>query len=466
MDQAIVNSAIAFTAASLIIILFRIFLRRLQHDKFLPDDWLMLISIIFYLFFTATYPIMVRASLRELWPKRIFWKRACMLMLKIQVYNGTNTTQWRESAISQDESVTSRVLGSKMMLVGRVFYTTYLWCLKSCVLIYYTRLAISTSEYLLVEIAAGTLAVTWLLAILSFFLECRPIELYWQVIPDTPPPECAKAVVELIVLESLNISTTVFLIVIPTPLLLRAHLKTKHKIWVSALFVGLSSIITISVLRMTIVTGNLTTQSEGLWAQIECFLATAVANAPSIHEMWRHGWGHVRTRKFGRDNCSDGYRLATILPMESPKINHAPFDTSRKGSRVPSQDGSGDSELDIDRERRQDIASVPGTESRIKLGLHKSIRKVGQKLRTSLENLEIQKSVVVIQERKTGRLTPPPDLPGPTDGEFFFGPNHGEDGTARIRTEVSCNKALRSGHNNKVPRSWLGLIFRGPEGCG
>ena len=62
MDAVIVNSAIALTAAAFLIILLRIFLRILKHERFLPDDWLMIVSIAFYVAFTATFPAVIRTS--------------------------------------------------------------------------------------------------------------------------------------------------------------------------------------------------------------------------------------------------------------------------------------------------------------------------------------------------------------------------------------------------------------------
>ncbi|KAG4432288.1 hypothetical protein IFR05_012236 [Cadophora sp. M221] len=330
MEQAVVNSAIALTAASFLIILSRTFLRRLKHEKFQPDDWLMLVSIIFYVVFTSTYPAVV--------------------------YNGINTTQTEPDKLT-DDAVERITLGSKLVLIGRVFYVTYLWCLKACILIYYTRLSVRTFELLLVKIVAGTVAATWILSLATFFLECRPIELYWQVLPDAP--ECAKAVVEVIVMESLNISTDVFIMAIPIPLLLRACLSLKHKIEILAVFLGGFFLVFISVLRMLIVLGDLTTQNKLVWAQ------TIVANAPVLHEMWRHGWGHMRKRRFGRDSCSPEYALAIRAPTQSTG--------TRQPSRVPSHDESSDSEPENDLERRE-TSSVRGSKAR--LAIRKSVRLV------------------------------------------------------------------------------------------
>lgn len=56
-------------------------------------------------------------------------------------------------------------------------------------LIYYTRLTARTSHLLAVEIVAGLLVLTWIMCLFAFFLECRPLSLYWEVLPAAP--QCA-----------------------------------------------------------------------------------------------------------------------------------------------------------------------------------------------------------------------------------------------------------------------------------
>lgn len=40
--------------------------------------------------------------------------------------------------------------------------------------------------HMAINAAGGILGATWLACMLTFFLECRPIHLYWQVVPNTP----------------------------------------------------------------------------------------------------------------------------------------------------------------------------------------------------------------------------------------------------------------------------------------
>ena len=62
-------------------------------------------------------------------------------------------------------------------------------------LVYYGRLTARTKYRLAVYLAAGLLAVTWIMNILTDLLECRPIWLYWHVVEI--PPECAVSMVSL-----------------------------------------------------------------------------------------------------------------------------------------------------------------------------------------------------------------------------------------------------------------------------
>jgi hypothetical protein len=56
---AVVDGAYSLAAASFLIILIRTLLRRLKHQSFKPDDYLMLIAIVLFAVNTAAYPLAV-----------------------------------------------------------------------------------------------------------------------------------------------------------------------------------------------------------------------------------------------------------------------------------------------------------------------------------------------------------------------------------------------------------------------
>lgn len=131
---------------------------------------------------------------------------------------------------------------------------------------------------------------------------------------------------------------------------------------------------------MIILTANLNWQSKLIWSQVSfssitvsvlpadsyyqlvCFAAvcslcmmtipkdselkdlqTVVANAPTIHELWRHGYGHIKSCKFGKDACPLEYTLAVRAATgsttnsevgETEQLNHQPRYSQHRPSRV------------------------------------------------------------------------------------------------------------------------------------
>jgi hypothetical protein len=61
-NDAIVDSAVFLTALAYATVLFRTVLRRLKHEEFEADDYVMLVALLFYTINTASYPIIVGAS--------------------------------------------------------------------------------------------------------------------------------------------------------------------------------------------------------------------------------------------------------------------------------------------------------------------------------------------------------------------------------------------------------------------
>ncbi|PMD49431.1 uncharacterized protein K444DRAFT_299858 [Hyaloscypha bicolor E] len=205
------------------------------------------------------------------------------------------------------------VLGSQSLLLSRIFYVSYLWTLKGCLLIYcYLRLPLRTKEVLTIKIAAGGLAASWIACMISFFTECIPVQLYWQIQID--PPECTRAIAAVIATEATNILTDLILMAIPLPILLRPVPPRQELVPLCALYFGGILVIIASFVRVASVLTNLLGQHELIWGQIECLLATVVVNAPVLHGIYRHGCNHIRTWKFGRVHCAQDYELAVQEP--------------------------------------------------------------------------------------------------------------------------------------------------------
>ena len=62
---ATVNTAYVLAALSLIIVILRFIVRRLNHQRYKVDDYIMLASMALLAVFTATYPVVVSMETEE-----------------------------------------------------------------------------------------------------------------------------------------------------------------------------------------------------------------------------------------------------------------------------------------------------------------------------------------------------------------------------------------------------------------
>lgn len=84
-------------------------------------------------------------------------------------------------------------------------------------------------------------------------------------------------------------------------------------------------------------------------------IQTIVVNDPVLHELWRHGWGHLRWGKYGKDHCSPEYNLAVRPPTQATALEHS--------SRLPSHDDCSDLKPGSPQERTENVpvmSSRPG----------------------------------------------------------------------------------------------------------
>ncbi|KAH8650730.1 hypothetical protein BGZ61DRAFT_524615 [Ilyonectria robusta] len=199
----------------------------------------------------------------------------------------------RESHVFTSEEIYQRTVGGKLTLAGRCFYNSFLWVQKMVLLDIYRRLLLGLRYERHIMIFFITLiSVTWVVVIIVIFVECHPVHLYWQVIPD--PGTCTKAQLELFVLACFNIVTDAMLL--GFPFLLFTTLKTtwKLKVRLYSLFLLGLFIIVVTIVRLPINRTNKNSQANrSMWASTELFVATLVVNAPTIYGLWNKKRQHT-----------------------------------------------------------------------------------------------------------------------------------------------------------------------------
>lgn len=106
------------------------------------------------------------------------------------------------SSMTQVE-IYRRTIGSIMVLPSRLMYAGVLWAMKASILYWFERYTGMERPYgTMIKIARVAMIVSYLGVVVSTFVDCRPIQLYWQIWPD--PGKCVGAKIQLIVMASLN----------------------------------------------------------------------------------------------------------------------------------------------------------------------------------------------------------------------------------------------------------------------
>lgn len=201
---------------------------------------------------------------------------------------GTNnfTPEQRKTLVPGSDVWNQAVNGSKTHIFGWFVYTALMWTLKSCWTIYYSRMRNGLKRVdVRIKVAWFLNGTSYIAAVCMIVFKCWPLHRQWQIYPD-PGDNCYPGASKLNVtfISVLNISTDLYLMAIPLPIIYRAHLDIKRKISLMILFSGGWIVISFGILRcVTLVTVGPTEPSEsGQWSVRESFLAVLVSNAPMV----------------------------------------------------------------------------------------------------------------------------------------------------------------------------------------
>ncbi|EHA52478.1 hypothetical protein MCOR27_002954 [Pyricularia oryzae] len=224
------------------------------------------------------------------------------------------------------QEIAERETGSKLAIANRVFYNSYLWLQKLVLLDVYRRLYQNLRfEKIVVTSILVIFFGTYAACQISTFVECTPIELYWQLVPD--PGSCVKAQLQLIVVGVTNIVTDFILLILPLPIVFQMLSATwQRKVQLVALFMLGLFVIIITAVRLPINHDQADSQlSRTTWASVELVVAAFVVNAPTLYGLWNkrrqeskltasshvtgpgmYGLGTSRTHRKLRDEESSG----------------------------------------------------------------------------------------------------------------------------------------------------------------
>ncbi|RJE19148.1 hypothetical protein PHISCL_08511 [Aspergillus sclerotialis] len=212
--------------------------------------------------------------------------------------NNSMTEAQRESLSPSDPEYQLRVTGAKLQVAGWTIYSALIWSLKLSMLSFYLRMTSGLPKRyrLSIYIGFGLVVASFIAAFLAIFLSCRPFHNYWQINPN-PGNACQAAVSRPIVWATFagNISSDIYLILIPIPMLWRSSLRMYKKIASTIVFsAGLLVLVcatlkTAYVLVLTRIAQDPITGAEvsAQWGIREAFVAVITNNLPMIFGLLR-----------------------------------------------------------------------------------------------------------------------------------------------------------------------------------
>ncbi|KAH8820123.1 hypothetical protein F5884DRAFT_38436 [Xylogone sp. PMI_703] len=261
------------TVFSAVIILFRACGRYIRSEKLFREDRIALATMI---------PLFIRMGL-----------------VHVVLLYGTNNTV--TTGLS-DEEIRRRVIGSKLVLVSRLFYAGTLWMLKFTITEFFKRLTYNiwreSYERTLVFIRY-LLLVSFIAIFIADLSECQPFSHYYQVVPD-PGGQCRQAYAQVITMGTVDVLTDLLLVFFPIPIIIRSHMPLKRKIQLVLLFAGSLIPAGVTLYRIPhIIDRHGRQQYRSLLASVEILFATGVANALVLGSFVRDRGVKKQRWKFG-----------------------------------------------------------------------------------------------------------------------------------------------------------------------
>ncbi|KAI1773934.1 hypothetical protein F4818DRAFT_442689 [Hypoxylon cercidicola] len=229
-----------------------------------------------------------------------------------------------------------RVNGSKTHVVGLLLYTTLLWLLKACWLVYYARLTDGVANmHRWIRWGIVVLAATYISCLLVAFLKCIPFNQQWQIYPD-PGNHCMPAISSLqtIYVMIMNTSTDFYLMAIPLPVVWKSHLPWRKKLVLLVMFSGGLLEMAFGILRcVSILTlGDIDPAQSGYWSVRESFVSVVLTNMPMVYPLFRKfiekAGSATRSKNASQAEGSRGYRLSSIPGRRQKPSASVPNDTT------------------------------------------------------------------------------------------------------------------------------------------
>ncbi|KAI1759234.1 hypothetical protein GGR53DRAFT_166490 [Hypoxylon sp. FL1150] len=266
--------------------------------------------------------------------------------------NNDMTDAERAALDPASEEYYLRTSGSKTHVVGLLLYTTLLWLLKACWLVYYARLTAGVNNMKRwIRLGIVVVVVSYVACLLVAFLKCIPFNHQWQINPD-PGNNCMPAISSLqtIFVMIMNTSTDFYLMGIPLPVVYQSHLPWRKKVALLVMFSGGLLEMVFGILRCVsiLVLGDVDPAQSGYWSVRESFVSVVLTNMPMVYPLFRkfiEKAGSATRSKGASQGDSKGYKLGSVPGRDTLVRRQQP------SAAVPNDTAWGSKENIIEREQ-------------------------------------------------------------------------------------------------------------------
>ncbi|KAF2426455.1 hypothetical protein EJ08DRAFT_699922 [Tothia fuscella] len=190
--------------------------------------------------------------------------------------------------------IQERIKGSKIVVVSEQAMLNVIYTLKSCLLILYWRLTSGTFHTRQVKYLSYYVAFGYIGTQVAFFTTCRPFTGYWAMPP--PDPQCTTLQNYAIIQAVFNISSDLFMLAIPVPMIAKLRLPLKQKLGLCIVFSMGIFVIAAAVLTKIF---NLSDIYSTKYTR-EASVAVYVANLPLIWPLLRDWIPILRGSSYNR----------------------------------------------------------------------------------------------------------------------------------------------------------------------
>jgi len=229
--------------------------------------------------------------------------------------NAAMTPREREalSHFPDSKEYTDRVGGSKAQILVWVVYSSLLWILKICMLFFYSRLTENVDKIRpRIQMGFVVLPATFIILVCVELFGCHPFQKHWQIYPD-PGAVCypSHSMPNLYTMIILNVTTDLYLMFIPLPMIWRSFLPTKVKVGLYVMFSGGVVVTTVAFLCcFFIITAGIEGAARaGQWSIRESFLAILITNIPLIFPFVARFYNRVSSTLSSSSGKRGSYRL-------------------------------------------------------------------------------------------------------------------------------------------------------------